>query len=541
MNSRTTSIRWIAIAVVVALGIVGVGCRTGPGDDAGTTSTLEPTTPTPTSTLEPATPTPTPPSTATMEPEPAPTDTATPFPATSQDPEALMYLLMQAGTAGDIAVGDAVIAPILAAGDRSFLAVFIDLLRIPVDQTSYNFNVSVVLPALQQLSGQAIGYDLKRWGEWLGRQAEVTTPPGYVRWKGVALSRLDRRFAAFFAKRETNASLPDSKVKLDVTQINWGGVLKDDGSGQSIPSLVNPAMTAPEEATYLVEGDRVFGVSINGDHRAYPLRIMNWHEMANDIVGGQPVALAYCTLCGAGILFDTTVDDSFYIFRTSGLLYISNKLMYDLDTNTLWNQFTGEPVLGELADSDIRLKVLPIMLTTWGEWLAEHPDTVVLDIDTGYSRDYSSEGEPGAAYNDYFSSLDTYFSVPDRDDRLETKALVYGLELYGETRAYPIETMQEVPVVNDTLGGVEVVLVAEQGTNGVRVYQREGLTFALDLEDSRGNTILDEDGTAWSLSEEALINASDPEMQLNRIGGHVAFWFGWYAFHPETTIYGQTP
>ncbi len=518
--------------MVAALGIAVVGCSTGPGDDLSPTSTLEPAAATPT-------PTPTPSPAATMEPAAA--ETPAPVTTSVYDPEDLMYLLLQAGIAGDAAPAGAVIGSILEAGDRSFLPVFIDLLRTPTSQASYNFNVNVVLPALRQLSGQDFEYDPKIWGEWLGRRDDVTTPPGYVRWKGVALSRFDRRFTDFFADKETRGSFPESKVKLDVTQINWGGVLKDDGSGQSIPSLVNPAMTTPEEATYLVEEDRVFGVSINGDHRAYPLRIMNWHEMANDVVGGQPVALAYCTLCGAGILFDTIVDDSVIIFRTSGLLYISNKLMYDLDTNTLWNQFTGEPVLGELADSGIELDVLPITLTTWGEWLAEHPDSVVLDINTGYSRDYSSEGQPGAAYNDYFARPDTYFSVPDTDDRMEMKAPVYGLELYGETRAYPIEALQQTPVVNDTVGGADVVLVAEQGTQGVRVYERDGRTFSLDLADSTGSTLLDEEGVAWNISEEALINASDPEMQLTRIGGHVAFWFGWFAFHPETTVYGETP
>ena len=129
----------------------------------------------------------------------------------------------------------------------------------------------------------------------------------------------------------------------------------------------------------------IYGISLNGDDRAYPLRIMDWHEMANDIVGGVPVSLAYCTLCGAGIAFDGRVpagdssESTTYTFGSSGFLYRSNKLMYDRQSRTLWNQFTGQPVLGPLADEDISLELLPVVLTTWKDWVDQHPDTQVLD------------------------------------------------------------------------------------------------------------------------------------------------------------------
>ena len=110
--------------------------------------------------------------------------------------------------------------------------------------------------------------------------------------------------------------------------------------------------------------------------------------MVNDTVGGVPVSLAYCTLCGSAIVYDGRVADTVYRFGTSGLLYRSNKLMWDRQTETLWHQFTGEPVWGSLVDSDIEVGALPSLYTTFGDWFEDHPDTTVLDIETGFLRDY---------------------------------------------------------------------------------------------------------------------------------------------------------
>src|SRR5262249_22543445 len=153
-----------------------------------------------------------------------------------------------------------------------------------------------------------------------------------------------------------------------------------------IPALDQPKMIPAADAGYLNADDPVFGVEINGDARAYPLRIANWHEMVNDVVGGVPVSLAYCTLCGAGILFDGRVAGRAepFNFGSSGLLYRSNKLMYDRQTDSLWNQFTGRPVMGRLTGSRIELKVLPVVLTSWSQWRAHHKDTLVLSLETGF-------------------------------------------------------------------------------------------------------------------------------------------------------------
>ena len=129
--------------------------------------------------------------------------------------------------------------------------------------------------------------------------------------------------------------------------------------------------------------------------------------MFNDVVGGVPVALAYCTLCGSGILFETLVEGRSepFVFGSSGFLYRSNKLMYDRQTNSLWNQFLGRPVVGPLTGSGLEFKIRPVAITRWGDWRDRHPQTKVLSLETGYARDY----RPGKPYGAYFASPELMF------------------------------------------------------------------------------------------------------------------------------------
>lgn len=178
--------------------------------------------------------------------------------------------------------------------------------------------------------------------------------------------------------------------------MTWGGVHRD-----TIAPLDHPTLIAPTEADYLRDDDLVFGVEINGDIRAYPLRIMGWHEMFNEVIGGVPVALAYCTFCGAGILFETQIDGRYepFIMSTTGFLYRSNKLMYDRQTQSMWNQFTGKPVSGVLRGSGISLRQRPVTIAPWGEWRARNPGGKVLSLSIGHTVDYGS----GVVYRDYFA------------------------------------------------------------------------------------------------------------------------------------------
>jgi len=420
---------------------------------------------------------------------------------------------------------------ILAAEDRRFVAVFIELIR------AYELGIIFVpdaYNALETLSGESFTY-WSDWIEWYGA-TDLKPPPGFTSWKGNIFARIDYRFDSFLND--------DAPSDIRVEEILWGGVLVD-----GIPALDNPTMIPAGKAEYLEPEDPVFGIVVGGDARAYPLRIMDWHEMANDIIGGIPVSLSYCTLCGAAIAYDGRASDGqTYTFGSSGLLFRSNKLMYDRQTRTLWNQITGEPVLGDLVGTGIELDLVPVVLTTWKEWQIQHSNTVVLDIETGFDRPYVL----GAAYGGYFSSDSTMFPVWQRSELLNKKSQIYALTVDGLPKAYPIDILAEEKVVNDTVGDMPVVIVATRGIvnvsgsstregpvnyiagSEVRAYNRGAETFS---PGPNADTVLDAAGQPWQVTEEALIGTGGE--QAPRISGHLAYWFGWFAFFPQTLVYGQ--
>ena len=476
----------------------------------------------------------------------SPTPAVDASPIDDAEARALMHVLSSTA-AGDQQIRLA-LDRILAAGDQRFAAVLIDLLwardsRILLEGLDY----LEYADALEALTQAGVGPNRHHWIEWYGA-TDLEPPPGYTGWKGRLMSAIDPRFGDFLSDAHP------SRIRTE--EILWGGVHVD-----GIPPLEHPAMLAPAEVHYLEPDEAVFGVALNGEAHAYPLRIMDWHELANITVGDVPISLAYCTLCGAAIAYDGRAPNGeTYSFGTSGFLYRSNKLMYDRVTATLWNQFTGEPVLGPLAgDLDaagepLRLDLLPIVLTSYEDWLAQHPETVVLDIDTGHDRPY----EQGAAYGHYFSNPATMFPVWNRNDELRTKDYVYGLRLGGARKAYPIATLADEQVVNDTLDGRAIVLVTAQeietlgfgrgvgpvrypSGGEVRAFERGDQRFAPGTAagtdtDIEAGTVRDASGAAWRVTEEALLGPAGE--RLERISGHLAFWFGWYAFFPETEVYG---
>ncbi len=496
--------RQAILTLLILIGVLMSSCQPVPGDEASAPETDR----------------------ATRPPGTPPLPSAPPPGAEATD---LMYSL----SGHDVVKAQAAIDEILAARDTRFVGVFIELLRADQIGLVQNVSSNALIGALQTLSGQTFGWDWPAWIEWYGG-ADLTVPPGFTGWKGQLLARIDPGFGEFLRD--------DLPSRIRVEEIQWGGVRVD-----GIPALTNARMIPAAEATYLEPGEPVFGMSIEGDSRAYPLRILDWHEMANDVIGGVPVSLAYCTLCGAGIAYDGRASDgNTYTFGSSGFLFRSNKLMYDRQTRTLWNQLTGEPVLGQLAATDVRLNLLPVVLTTWEEWQAQHPDTVVLDLNTGYSRPYV----PGAAYGDYFAAPDTMFPVWQRSQALPPKARVYALNISDVPKAYPIDTLAEEQVVNDAVADTSVVLIATRGSvtvvgqsrrigpvtysagGEVRAYSRGAETFRPGPDD---NTVVDASGRPWQITEEALVGPNG-ERAL-RVNGFLAYWFGWYAFFPHTLLY----
>ena len=296
--------------------------------------------------------------------------------------------------------------------------------------------------------------------------------------------------------------------------------------------MINPTHIGSAEATYLQGEELVFGVAINGDARAYPLRILDWHEMFNDVVGGVPVALAYCTLCGSGILYETHPPPRRepFIFGSSGFLYRSNKLMYDRQTHSLWNQFTGRPVVGPLTGAGIELRVRPVVITSWKDWLRSPPDTKVLSLNTGYMRDYT----PGRPYGAYFASPELMFPALVPDTQLNPKDYVFALRAGGQEKTWPLSVFEGGKVINDTLGDLNVVLIGNAATRTVRAYTAGRRDFAAIAELPESVVA---DGEVWKVHEDALVDASG--RRLSRLPGHIAYWFAWRGFKADAPLYGD--
>lgn len=237
-------------------------------------------------------------------------------------------------------------------------------------------------------------------------------------------------------------------------------------------------------------------------------------------------------------MYSAKIDGEATTFGTSGLLYRSNKVMYDRLTNSLWNQFTGEPIVGPLWDSGARLEFFPVLVTTWEEWVELHPDTTVLDIETGHypASYYLPEEHREAIYYDYFNSPGTMFAVPNRDGRLATKDVVLGVEVNGRYKAYPVAALREERVVNEVVGGEGVVVLGSEASEGARAYFRGDRVFA--ATEGIPSVVVDADGGIWRVTEEFLVNAEDESVRLARIPTHTSFWFGWFQFHGDTEVYG---
>ena len=224
------------------------------------------------------------------------------------------------------------------------------------------------------------------------------------------------------------------------------------------------------------------------------------------------------------------------------MLYRSNKVMYDRATRSLWHQFTGEPIIGPLANSGIKQPFFPSVVTTWEEWLAEHPDTTVLTNETGYYRAefYVPEDNPQAIYYEYFTTDEVMFPVWLRDPSIEPKRVVVGLLTSGGKKAYVVDDLRAARVINDTVGDVEVVIAASGESRSARAYERQGETFTAagggDAE-ATPRFLVDSNGARWEVTEEALVLESDPSKTLPRLATLTSFWFGWYQYHPDTEIY----
>jgi len=392
-----------------------------------------------------------------------------------------------------------------------YLPLLIDVLYLSRNRA----NDRAIIRLMERKTGQRHGGNINAWLEWMWNR-EQRILPFQGEWMARVHKGTDPKFERYFTGR-TRQSL----IRLD--EVRWGGVVQD-----GIPPLRQPEMIGPKEADYLGNNDIVFGISINGDHRAYPKRILAWHEMFVDEVGGVSLAGVYCTLCGTVIAYDTEFEGTNYDLGTSGFLYRSNKLMYDRATQSLWNTIEGKPVIGPLIDAGIELTSRAVVTTTWGEWKKRHPDTRVLSLNTGHQRNY----DEGVAYQDYFATDELMFTVPKLDGRLKNKdeVLIVRAEGYqNDPLAISARYLFRHQVYQDKIGATDFVVITDK-SGGNRVYTANGHTF----DELIKSKLMDAAGALWDISEEQLVSPAGEV--LGRLPYHRIFWFAWFNTYRNTRL-----
>ncbi len=315
-----------------------------------------------------------------------------------------------------------------------------------------------------------------------------------------------------------------------------------------IPSIDAPVFESIEEGDAWLEDDwPVMFFEWNGDARAYPLAILIWHEIVNDVVGDKPVALTFCPLCNATIAFDRELPDGTVLdFGTTGSVRHSDLVMYDRLTESWWQQFTGEAIVGEMLGT--QLEFLPSQIIGWGDFKASHPEGLVLSRDTGAIRSYGSNPYPGY---DSINNSPFLFSG-ETDGRLAAMERVVAVTI-GETDvAYPFSALADVGVVNDEIAELPIVVFWKTGTKSAfeqgeiggpavvgssAVFERELEGQLLTFEALEDGTFEDlETGSRWSLLGEALEGPLAGE-KLEPVVSAEHFWFAWAVFKPETRIW----
>lgn len=288
------------------------------------------------------------------------------------------------------------------------------------------------------------------------------------------------------AGQEIKTTSKGIKYIVDPDKIRGGGPPKD-----GIPSIDNPKYVTVEEADeWIQDNELVLAIIYKGVKRVYPLQIMVWHEIVNDNIAGDPILITYCPLCGSGIAYERTLNGEEVEFGTSGKLYNSNLVMYDRKTDTYWSQIDGLAIVGELTGTE--LKELSIDTVVWRDWKEAHKDSEVLSQETGFTRQYGRD-----PYGNYYEDSFLLFPVENEDNRVHPKTVIFGIEVNGKYKAYKEEDLKELKEIKDTIGNVKII-VERDNAGIVKITNQE--------------------------TGEEIVKERD-------------FWFAWYAFHPDTTLY----
>ncbi|MCH7663300.1 MAG: DUF3179 domain-containing protein [Chloroflexi bacterium] len=331
---------------------------------------------------------------------------------------------------------------------------------------------------------------------------------------------------------------------FSIHTISYSEVLSGGPPKDGIPSIDEPNFISVQSADeWLDDVEPVILVQVGEDARAYPIQILIWHEIVNDVIDGMPVAITFCPLCNTAIAFDATVDGQVLDFGTTGRLRYSNLLMYDRPTETWWTQATGEAVVGVLTGK--QLNFLPAPIISWKDFKTGHPDGLVLSRDTGSPRSYGNN--PYSGYDDI--NLSPFlFRGPETPGVLPAMARVFTVNMNADLVAYPYELLQSVSVINDDVGGHQVVVFWDEGTaspfsplgsndvGAANIFSRELDGQTLNFAFADGEIIDLETLSVWNVLGLA-VSGELQGQQLTPLVGVNHFWFSWAAFQPDTRVY----
>jgi len=297
-------------------------------------------------------------------------------------------------------------------------------------------------------------------------------------------------FAAANAQRSYDVDILTETFGFDETTLK-SVALSDLRQGcparDCIPSIDSPKYVSAEEATHVVDDDLVITLSYKGQYRAYPSKILDHHEIVNDTIAGNPLAITWCPLCGSAVGIERMVGGKITEFGVSGVLYNSDLVLYDRATETLWDQIEAKGVVGPMTG--VELTLVPVSMSRWAKWRDKHPDTLVLSADTGFEYDYTQD-----RYAEYRDSTRLFMPVSASDERVHAKTVVFGFDLPSGSIAYAEAVLQESGSYSHELNREEAVIT---------------------LHDDGEVTMLRGDETHHPIR---------------------VFWFAWYTFHPETDL-----
>lgn len=373
---------------------------------------------------------------------------------------------------------------------------------------------------------------------------DASTGPGQREAVVIGPVELDRATAS--AEEDVPSALDDpADPGLPAPLVDPSTMVSGGPPPDGIPAIDEPLFERASEITWLSADEPVLSLQVGDETRAYPVRVMIWHEIVNDLVGGVPVAVSYCPLCNSALTFDRRVADRVLSFGTSGLLYKSDLVMYDRQTESLWPQLELGAVAGHLTGT--QLDTIPTVTIAWSDFRAAHPDSWVLSQQTGYNRPYGSN--PYVGYDDVDS--DPFLFDGEVPDQLPAMARVVGLGSVGDPVAIPFDLLAAQSVVAEQVDGRDVVVWLQPGLRSPLDTQQldegrkvgaaaafepqldgQGLTFRPDGD---GSFVDAQTGSTWNVLGRATAGPAKGA-QLEPVQHVDTFWFAWSAFRPETRV-----